>query len=240
MLFVIDSVLSCIVAGIFYKLIPETKPETSPEKKQESIWQTIAGYRHVLRDLAFMAFLVASMLMLIVYQQMYNSLPVYLRDNHGFTPQAYGFLLTSSAIVVVLFQFWVTRIIKRRPPFLMMALGTAFYVIGFGMFGFISAYVLFILAVIIITIGEMIVVPTSQALTANFAPVDMRGRYMAVFGLSWAIPSTIGPGLAGLILDNFNPNLLWYVGGALCLVSALGYYALHLRLGAQKRFETAT
>ncbi len=240
MLFVIDSVLSCIVAVIFYKLIPETKPETSPEKKQESIWQTTAGYRHVLRDLAFMAFLVASMLMLIVYQQMYNSLPVYLRDNHGFTTQAYGFLLTTSAIVVVLFQFWVSRTIKRRPPFLMMALGTAFYVIGFGMFGFISAYLLFMLAFIVITIGEMIVVPTSQALAANFAPVDMRGRYMAVFGLSWAIPSTIGPGLAGLILDNFNPNLLWYIGSALCLVSAFGYYVLHLRLGAQKRFEVAT
>ena len=240
MLFVIDSVLSCIVAVIFYKLIPETKPETSPEKKQESIWQTVGGYRHVLRDLAFMAFLVASMLMLIVYQQLYNTLPVYLRDNHGFTTQAYGFLLTTSAIVVVLFQFWVSRTIKRRPPFLMMALGTAFYVVGFGMFGFISAYILFMLAFIVITIGEMIVVPTSQALAANFAPVDMRGRYMAVFGLSWAIPSTIGPGLAGLILDNFNPNLLWYVGGALCLVSAFGYYALHLRLGAQKRFEAAT
>jgi MFS family permease len=240
MLFVIDSVLSCLVAVIFFKLIPETKPETSPEKKQESIWQTTAGYRHVLRDLAFMAFLVASMLMLIVYQQMYNSLPVYLRDNHGFTTQAYGFLLTTSAIVVVLFQFWVSRTIKSRPPFLMMALGTAFYAVGFGMFGFISAYILFMLAFVIITIGEMIVVPTSQALAANFAPVDMRGRYMAVFGLSWAVPSTIGPGLAGLILDNFNPNLLWYMGGALCIISALGYYVLHLRLGRQKRFKVAT
>jgi len=240
MLFVIDSVLSCIVAVIFFKLIPETKPETSPEKKQESLWKTVAGYRHVLRDLAFMAFNIASMLMLIVYQQMYNSLPVYLRDSHGFSTQAYGFLLTTSAIVVVLFQFWVSRTIKSRPPFLMMALGTAFYVVGFGMFGFISAYLMFMLAFVVITIGEMIVVPTSQALAANFAPVEMRGRYMAVLGLSWAIPSTIGPGLAGLILDNFNPNLLWYVGGVLCFVAALGYCALHLRLGKQKRFEAAS
>jgi MFS family permease len=239
MLFVIDSVLSCIVAVIFYKLIPETKPEAPAEKSHETIWQTVAGYRHVLRDFAFMAFLVASILMLVVYQQMYNSLPVYLRDIHGFTPQAYGFLLTSSAIIVVLFQFWVTRITKRRPAFLMMALGTVFYVVGFSMFGFISVYALFILAAVVITIGEMIVVPTSQTLAANFAPVDMRGRYMAVFGLSWAVPSTIGPGLAGLILDNFNPNLLWYMGGALCIISALGYYVLHLRLGRQKRFKVA-
>jgi MFS family permease len=236
MLFVIDSVMSCIVAALFYKLIPETKPVTLEEKNHETIWQAMAGYRHVLRDFAFMAFLVASILMLAVYQQMYNTLPVYLRDSHGFTPSAYGFFLTISAITVVLFQFWVTRLIKRRPPFLMMALGTVFYAIGFSMIGFISAYVLFLLSSVVITIGEMILMPTSQALAANFAPVDMRGRYMAVYGLCWAIPSMFGPGAGGYILDNFNPNLLWYGGGVLCIVSALSFLVLHLRLGPQARF----
>ena len=236
MLFVIDAVLSCIVAVLFYRLIPETKPAAPAEKSNETVWQTAAAIGTCCGTLAFMAFLVASLLMLLVYQQMYNTLPVYLRDNHGFTPSAYGFLLTSSAITVVLFQFWVTRVIKDRPPFLMMALGTIFYALGFSMFGLISAYLLFILAIVVITIGEMIIMPTSQALAANFAPVEMRGRYMAVFGLSWAIPSTLGPGAAGWILDNFNPNLLWYIGGALCIVSAFSFYALHLRLGSQKRF----
>ena len=236
MLFVIDSVLSCIIAVIFYKLISETKPAASAEKSHETIWQTTAGYRQVLRDLAFMAFLVASLLMLMVYTQMYNTLPVYLRNSHGFSTAAYGFMLTSTAVLVVALQFWVTRISKNRPPFVLMALGAALYAIGFGMLGFISAYGLFILAAFIITFGEMIVVPTSQALAANFAPPDMRGRYMAVYGLSAAIPTTIGPGLAGLILDNFNPNLLWYLGGVLCIVSALGFYILHRWLGAQKRF----
>lgn len=236
MLFVIDSVLSCLIAVIFYRLITETKPAASAEKSHETVWQTAAGYRQVLRDLAFMAFLVASLLMLMVYTQMYNTLPVYLRNVHGFSSEAYGFLLTSTAVLVVLAQFWVTRLTRKRPPFVMMALGTALYAVGFGMFGFISAYSLFILAALVITVGEMIIVPISQALAANLAPPDMRGRYMAVYGLSAAIPTTIGPGLAGLILDNFNPNLLWYVGGALCIVSALGFYILHRWLGSQKRF----
>ena len=240
MLFVIDSVMSCIVALLFYKLIPETKPAEPPEKSHESVWQSVAGYRHVLRDFAFMAFLVASILMGAVYQQMYNTLPVYLRDTHGFNPQAYGFLLTSSAVTVVLLQFWVTRVVKGRPAFLMMALGTIFYAIGFSMIGVISAYSLFILAIVVITMGEMIIMPTSQALAANFAPTEFRGRYMAVYGLCWAIPSMFGPGAAGYILDNFNPNLLWYIGGAMCIVSALCFYALHLRLGSQKRFADKT
>ncbi|HSL46288.1 MAG TPA: MFS transporter [Anaerolineales bacterium] len=238
-LFVIDAVISCIVAAIIFRVIPETKPEPHAHEQHESFWQTLIGYRVVLKDFAFMGFMFAGMLMLIVYQQMYGSLSVYLRDNHGINPSGYGFLMTTSAITVVIFQFWVSRIIKHRPPFLMMALGTVFYMIGFALFGFVTAYFLFALNIVIITVGEMIVVPMSQAIATNFAPETMRGRYMAIFGLSWAIPSTVGPGAAGYILDNYNPNLLWYIGGALCGLSVLAYYALHLRLGTKPEFAPA-
>jgi MFS family permease len=235
-LFVIDAIISCIVAVIIARVIPETKPERHAHEKSESLLKTVAGYRFVARDGAFMSFIVANILMLLVYQQMYGSLSVYLRDNHGINPQGYGFLMTTSAITVVLFQFWLTRQLKNRPPFLMMAFGTVFYVIGFVLFGVFTTFILFALNIVIITIGEMIVVPTSQALVAGFAPENMRGRYMAVAGLSWAIPSTIGPGAAGYILDNYNPNLLWYLGGALCGLSVLAYYFLHLRLGNLPEF----
>lgn len=238
-LFVIDSVISCLVAAIIFRTIPETKPEPQAHAQSESFLQTVVGYRVVLKDFAFMAFMVAGMLMLIVYQQMYSSLSVYLRDNHGINPSGYGFLMTTSAITVVLFQFWVSRSIKYRPQFLMMAFGTVFYMIGFALFGVVAAYALFALNIVIITIGEMIVVPTSQAIATNFAPEDMRGRYMAIFGLSWAIPSTIGPGAAGYILDNYNPDLLWFIGGALCALSVIAYYALHLRLGGKPEFAPA-
>lgn len=235
-LFVVDSVISCLVAAMIFRSLPETKPAPHPHEQSETFWQTVVGYRVALRDFAFMAFIVAGMLMLVVYQQMYGTLSVYLRDNHNINPSGYGFLMTTSAITVVLFQFWVSRTIKYRPPFLMMAIGTVFYMIGFALFGVVTTYVLFALNIVIITIGEMIVVPTSQAIAANFAPEAMRGRYMAVFGLTWAIPSTIGPGAAGYILDNYNPNYLWYIGGAICGLSVIAYYALHLRLGTKPEF----
>ena len=234
-LFVLDAVISCVVAVIFFYNIPETKPETAEEP--ESILKTFKGYGTVLKDYAYLAFLVVSMLMGLVYQQLYNSLSVYLRDNHGIEPRGYGFLLTASAIIVILFQFQTTRAIKKYPAFLMMGLGVFFYMIGFGMFGFVSAYWLFTAAVVIITIGEMVIMPTASALAANFAPEAMRGRYMAVFGLSWALPATIGPSAAGLILDNYNPNLLWYLGAIICAVSVVSFYVLHLWLGKRNRFN---
>lgn len=238
-LFVIDAVISCLAAVLIFRFIPETKPEPHPDAENESLMQTVFGYRIVLRDITFIGFLAAGILMMVVYQQMYGSLSVYLRDNHAINPSGYGFLMTTSAITVVIFQFWVSRLIKNRPPFLMMAVGTAFYMIGFTLFGVVAAYWLFMLNIIIITIGEMIVMPVSQAIASNFAPDAMRGRYMAAFELSWAIPATVGPGAAGYILDNYNPNLLWHLSGVICALSVCAFYALHHRLGTRPEFAPA-
>lgn len=238
-LFVIDAVISCIVAVLFYTLMPETKPQHHVGQAVEGLLQTFRNYGIVLRDRAYVAFLVAGILMGMVYIQMYNSLSVYLRDRHGIQPQGYGLLLSASAVIVICFQIWTMRVIKTRPQFLMMALGTLFYMIGFGMFGVVSAYWLFVLAVVIVTIGEMIVMPTSQALAASFARFDMRGRYMAAYGLCVSVPAALGPAAAGSVIDNYNPDLLWYLGALLCAMSAGSFYALHIRLGSQPRFAPA-
>ncbi len=237
LLFVLDAVISLITAAIFYRLIPETKPQPREATAHESFLQTLSGYRHVLRDRAFMAFIFACILMLTVYQQMYSTLSVFLRDEHGVDPSGYGFLMSSSAILVVLAQFTITRYIKRFPPLLMMVTASGFYLVGFTMYGFVSVYPLFLLAIWIVTTGEMVGIPTTQALLAAFAPEEMRGRYMAVGGLGWAVPSMVGPWAAGLILDNYNPNWVWYAGGILCAVAMTAFYGLHLKLGAAERFR---
>ena len=238
-LFLGDAVLSIITALLVFRLLPETKPQPKEKAEEESIWQTLSGYRVALLDRPYFAFIFASILMILVYQQMYSSLSVYLRDVHHVDPQFYGLIMSSSAVTVVLFQFWVTRVIKKYPPFLMMVVATFFYMIGFTMYGFVATIPLFILAMVIVTIGEMVGMPTSNVLAASFAPEEMRARYMAVFGLTWTVPSMIGPWAAGLVFDNYNPNYVWYIGGVLCVVAMLAFYFLHIRLGSKPKFQPA-
>ncbi len=239
-LFVMDAIFSIMAAVILYRFLPETKPAPPLEvKREESFLNTIGGYQIVLRDLAFMGFLLAGMIALIVYQQQYSSFPVYLRDVHNIDSRNYGVMLSIAGLEVVIFQFWISRTIRKYDPFLMMMLGALFLMAGFGMIGFVRGFALFLVAVIVITVGEMIFFPTAQALAVNFAPEKMRGRYMAAYGLAWAIPATIGPAAAGLSLDHYNTDLLWYIGGGLCALAAAGFYTLHIWLGAQKRFISA-
>jgi MFS family permease len=213
LLFISDAVTSIITAVIIFLILPETRPVGPAGETKESMLVTFAGYGKVIRDRFFMVFIGASILMVIVYSQMNSTLGVYLRDIHSVPEQGFGYILSLNAAMVVIFQFAITRRITKYPPMIILAVGSVLYSIGFAMYGWVSNYSLFLLAMVIITVGEMLQVPVSQALVARIAPEDMRGRYMAVFGLSWAIPFAIGPLLAGLIMDYGDPHWVWFGAG---------------------------
>jgi MFS family permease len=229
LLFILDAITSIIVAVILYIGVPETMPSVDREAEETNIFDTVRGYGRVARDGLFLTFVLTTMLMSVVYLQMYSTLSVYLRDVHGVPARGFGALLSMNAAIVVLLQFWITRKVRPYPQMLIMALGTALYLIGFTTYGFVSSYVLFALAMLVITFGEMLIIPVGQSLAARFAPETMRGRYMAFFGLSWAIPNTVGPYAAGLIMDYLDPRWVWYAAGILSGAAVLGYLALHAR-----------
>jgi MFS family permease len=226
LLFICDAVASTITAGIVYLALQETRPTPDEHEPQQTMAQTFGGYRDVLRDAAFVWFLGASVLMVLVYMQMNTTLAVYLRDTHGVSVRYFGYILSLNAGMVVLFQFPIARWISKYRPLIMMAAGTGLYAVGFGMYGFVSTYGLFLLAMVIITIGEMLVAPVGQAIVARLAPEDMRGRYMAVFGFSWVIPTAVGPLLAGLVMDNADPRWVWYAAGIIGVIATGAYYLM--------------
>ena len=226
-LFIVDAAISLISATIVIFALPETKPQAHAHAKPESMKQTFAGYGRVFKDTRFVAFIGVTVMMTLVYMNMNSTLGVFMRDQHGMPALSFGSLLSLNAVIVVLCQFWVARKLEKYKPMLMMAAGSLLYAVGFAMYGFVPTFALFAVAMIIITIGEMIVSPFQQSMVASFAPEDMRGRYMAVSGLTWSIAFTIGPYFAGLILDSANPNLLWIICGLIGLMATLGFIVLN-------------
>ena len=229
-LFIIDAVVSAIVALMVFRLIPETKPVSTEGKEQESTIQTFKGYSQVLRDGKFMAFTFVCFLTWLAYMNMNTTLGVFLRDQHGLPESGYGWIISINAAMVVLFQFPITRRIEKNPPMLMMALGALFIAVGLLLYGFVGTFGLFVVAMAILTVGEMVTIPIANAVVAKFSPEEMRGRYNFVYGNSWGISFAVGPYLAGLIMDNYDPNLLWYACGIVGMIAVIGFLALHRTL----------
>lgn len=235
LLFIIDTSASLVTALLIYLFLAETRPPSESSEPQVSTVETFKNYRHVFADRFFIFFMLATALMVLVYTQMQGPLAVFLRDYHGLPEQGFGYILSLNAGMVVLMQFWITRKIEHLPPFLVLAAGTLFYVVGFGMYGIVAAYPLFLLAMAIITLGEMLTAPVGSAVAAQLAPESMRGRYMAVYGFSWMVPGAVGMYLAGLIFDNYDPRLVWYASALVGVIAALAFLGLHL--SRTKRLE---
>jgi len=106
--------------------------------------------------------------------------------------------------------------------------GTAFYLVGFGSYGLPPSIPLFIFAMILITLGEMLVIPTSQAMTALLAPPDMRARYVATERINWIVAQSLGPLAAAAIMDRFDPRWVWAGCSIICAISIISFYSLHL------------
>lgn len=228
-LFVGGAITSYITAWIAYKVLPETKPEKKEDEPEESFLETLKGYRVVFADTIFMIFLALTIFQNIAYFQMNSAMPVYLRDVHGIPPLGYAYILMLNAAMVVLFQLKLARRIRDYAPMLMMSLGCAIYAIGFTMYGFVSGIYMFAFGMVIITIGEMFVSPVTQSLVATLAPEEMRGRYMAVGSIRWLAAIGLGPLLGGIVLDNYDPNWVWYGAGIVLLVTSIGFIFLHMR-----------
>lgn len=235
LLFIIDFFISLLVAAIVFLFLPETKPQKSEHHQEESLRETFQGYRVVLKDKLFIAFVVVVMLETLMYFNMNSTLSVFLVNFGGITTQQFGYILSLNAGMVVLFQVLFSRLVANWKPMLTMAIGNILYVIGFSMYGYVDNYGMYLFAMVIITIGEMIIAPVAQSLVAHFAPEEMRGRYMAINAMAWVIPVSVGPLGAGFIMDNFDPRLLWFVAGGIGLLDVVGFLTLHFKAG--KKFE---
>ena len=208
-----------LLVGVFMR-------ETIPQWPAEERARQAKGYSPVLRDRPFMAFCVAYSFAGMAYSLMMVLLPVYVKENFGVPESSYGFIMATNAAMVVLFQYGVTRITQRHYHLPVLAAGSLFYALGVGSVAWGVGFTGFLLSMVILTVGEMIMIPTSTALTANLAPPDMRGRYMGVYGLTWGVAMGIGPVLGARLNDQVAPVAIWYAGLALGAIAMIGFLML--------------
>ena len=223
-IFFVDAVTSILTAVFTALFLKETRSLVAAAKTdKQSMSQVFRGYLHILKDRHLLALISIAGLVGLVYWQWFFSVPVFMRDVHAMPPHFYGSLMSISGLTIVFVQLPLTRRLRSFSPWVLLAVGAFLFALGFGSFGFIAGYPLFLLAFTIITFGEMISDPTREALVARLAPEDMRGRYMAFASLAFTIPNMLGPALGGLLLDNAKPHLLWYLAGGLATLGALAY-----------------
>jgi len=205
----------------------ETKPVAPlPLPAGGRVQRRRGGYWQVFSHGPFMAFCGISMLMTLIYAQMYTNFPIYLTGTSGFSTEQYGLLMTINAAMIAFLQWPITRLVADRPKTRMLALGASLYGIGFGAIALSNHMLALSFDVAVWTLGEIIAVPVGSALVAELAPERLRGRYMSVYSLAWGLGFSGGAVGGGYWLGQLSPHTLWLGALAIGLFSAASYLIL--------------
>jgi MFS family permease len=189
-----------------------------------------AGYTRVFHDRSYLGFAGLTGLGLIAPTMLWILLPIYAKSNFGLPESLYGWIPTTNAIMCVFLQFPVTERTRRHPALRVTAMGMLVYAVGAGSVALMTGFWGFWLSMVMLTMGELILVPTSSKYVADLAPADLRGRYMSIYWLSWGTARTLAPLIGGLINDRLGGRAIWLGGFTIGAISAAGLYLLSRRV----------
>jgi len=209
-------------------LIKETKPGEATSRISSPIVASM------LRDRIFILFCFIGALTNAVYSQLYSLLSVYTQ-HVGFEPYIFGFLSSIAGAIVVTLQIPIRLGTIRIGPTKAFIIAQALFAVGFTYLIVAASFSQFLIAIAVLTLGEIIFYPASSAFVANLAPEDMRGRYMALMGLFFGI----GGSTASLTVFSIygvlaNKSLIWGILGTFGF-AILPAYLLLLRIARRNK-----
>ena len=220
-LFPCVAVLSGISWLVAYRYLPhrgEFTPEGPPERGSLSV---------ILADRRFLIFLGSAVFAWLTYVAYEVVLPVSLVDGYGYEPSAWGFLVWVNPLLVSLFQVRLTRAAGAIPAAPKLVLALLVMGLPYLLLVFTSALWAILFVIVVFVIGEMLWVPTSQAVVAELAPADIRGAYMGAFGSAPAIGFALAPLIGLQVRNSFGDEATWAMFAAIGVVAAvLGGLAL--------------
>ena len=132
--------------------------------------EVFKSYSRVFQDKAYMTFVALVSIGLIAPTLIWILMPVYAKTNYGIPEGLYGWIPTTNALMCVFVQYFVTRITRRHKTLPVVGVGMLIYAIGTGSVALMTGFWGFWLSMVILTLGELTLVPTASKYVADIAP----------------------------------------------------------------------
>ena len=178
--------------------------------------QPSVGFRQVAlglaRDRRLVCFTLGGVLSAVVFGQFTAYLSQYLVVTSSASEAArlVGYLVTTNAVTVIALQYLIGRRIGRQQLMPWLLAGMALFIAGLLGFAMAGSIVAWCLAMLVFTLGEIIVIPAEYMFIDLIAPEHLRGVYYGAQNLS-NLGAALGPVLVGFALGRWWPGVIFYL-----------------------------
>ncbi len=180
----------------------------------------------MLRDRRLVCFTLGGVLSAVVFGQFTAYLSQYLVvsiHDPAEVARLVGYLVTTNALTVIALQYLIGRRMARQHLMPWLMAGMAMFVVGLLGFSLAGSAAAWCLAMLVFTLGEIIVIPAEFMFIDLIAPEHLRGIYYGAQNLS-NLGAGLGPMLVGLALGYMAPASVFYLLIGSVVLAAVFYW----------------
>jgi predicted MFS family arabinose efflux permease len=174
----------------------------------------------VARDRPFVLLLLSTLLGFVIYVGYETVLPVIAVSAYGLAASTWGLLLVIAPLLVVIGQLRLTRASARTPATRRLAVAMLLMGLPFLALIFVADVLVIAAVIVVFVVGEMLWIPTSQALAAELAPPQFRGAYFGAFAAMTGPAWTLVPFIAFQLRTSAGVPAVWMFFAVAALVGA--------------------
>lgn len=172
----------------------------------DAVKMQVKDYTVILTDKIFLLFIVAGILSAQTFMQLDLLIPIYIKDvmekttlslldwSIALTPElAFSMIISENGLLVALLTVFITRAIVKYSDRNIFIVSSILYALGIFVFSLFDMFWMFVVAMFLYTIGELLIVGIQQSFVSKLAPEHMRGQYFAAASLRFTIGRSIAP-----------------------------------------------
>ncbi len=226
-LFWVDGVTCALAAILLLNVLNPKKARVLDEVKNDN---PVSVYS----DKIFLVFLIAMMIFGVVFLQYFSTIPLYYKEAHHLSEFQIGLLMGMNGFVIFALEMPLVKWLEngRYTKIGLMIFGGILLALSILVFNVTSWSGILVIGMLMMTIGEMIAFPFSNAFAMESAKKGNQGEYMALYSVAFSIAHIFGHNSGMHLVEEVGFETTWYVIFALSLLS--GVFLLIVKK-AQKR-----
>lgn len=213
LLFAIDAISFVVFFGVVYLAVAESYQPTLHHGEENQKEFAFSKWRTALRDRRLLIFALVNIIFTTYVSQLHSTIPLYLskfvsvgNSQNGFSTTTISALFSWHIVLSILCLIPIARALRRFSHPQALSVSALLWATGFILIwltGFASTYGLIwvILAMAVLAIATVSYTPSASSLVADIAPANLRGVYLSINSLCWAVGYAIGPPLGGWAMD---------------------------------------
>lgn len=221
-LFWVDGITNIFAAILMLFLLPPVR-KTQGQAKAGAV----AG-KSPYRDGQYMFFILMVILFAVCFLQLFGMQTLFFESKWQISKRSIGLMMAVNGLLIAFVEMiLVFYLEKQRSGLFYIRTGALLTGLGYLLVNLLPpAFSSAMLAVVIITIGEMFALPFMNSYWISRSSAENRGSYAALYTMAWSAAHVVAPTFGSQVVEHQGFTILWWMIGGICLLVTAGVWRL--------------